>query len=173
MRHVPDLSYMSVWTNDSGAGFEHTASLYVGRNGGPYMIREWRNHDKVAQAAGESIVRYLKNLQGAAAELNPDFDVILRIEPFKVVEMDPVPRNGNRPELFERLVESARAERITAEARVKRIDPALGETLFEDAHEARYQQGHEQDEPNLSSIQARRHLVLSGRGRAGTSRDSP
>ena len=44
MRHVPDLSYMSVWTNDSGAGFEHTASLYVGRNGGPYMIREWRNH---------------------------------------------------------------------------------------------------------------------------------
>jgi hypothetical protein len=84
MRHVPDLSYMSVWTNDSGAGFEHTASLYVGRNGGPYMIREWRNHDKVAQAAGESIVRYLKNLQGAAAQLNPDFDVILRIEPFKV-----------------------------------------------------------------------------------------
>jgi len=84
MRAVPDLSYMSVWTNDSGAGFEHTASLYVGRNGGPYMIREWRNHDKVAQAAGESIVRYLKNLQGAAAQLNPDFDVILRIEPFKV-----------------------------------------------------------------------------------------
>jgi hypothetical protein len=84
IRHVPDLSYMSVWTNDSGAGFEHTSSLYVGRNGGPYMIREWRNHDKVAQAAGESIVRYLKNLQGAAAELNPDFDVILRIEPFKV-----------------------------------------------------------------------------------------
>jgi hypothetical protein len=81
---VPDLSYMSVWTNDSGAGFEHTASLYVGRNGGPYMIREWRNHDKVAEAAGQSIVRYLQNLQTAAAELNPDFDVILRIEPFKV-----------------------------------------------------------------------------------------
>ena len=84
IRHVPDLGYMSVWTNDSGAGFEHTASLYVGRNGGPYMIREWRNHDKVAEAAGQSIVRYLKNLQGAAAELNPNFDVILRIEPFKV-----------------------------------------------------------------------------------------
>ena len=84
MRVVPDLSYMSVWTNDSGAGFEHTASLYVGRNGGPYMIREWRNHDKVAEAAGKSIVRYLQNLRTAAAELNPDFDVILRIEPFKV-----------------------------------------------------------------------------------------
>ncbi len=84
MRSVPDLSYMSVWTNDSGAGFEHTASLYVGRNGGPYMIREWRNHDKVAQAAGQSIGRYLRNLRTAAAEINPDFDVILRIEPFKV-----------------------------------------------------------------------------------------
>ena len=84
LKRVPDLSYLSVWTNDSGAGFEHTGSLYVGRNGGPYMIREWRNHDKVAQAAGESIVRYLRNLQTAAAELNPDFDVILRIEPFKL-----------------------------------------------------------------------------------------
>lgn len=84
IRAVPDLSYMSVWTNDSGAGFEHTSSLYVGRNGGPYMIREWRNHDKVAEAAGQSIVRYLHNLRSAAAELNPDFDVILRIEPFKM-----------------------------------------------------------------------------------------
>jgi hypothetical protein len=84
LRAVPDLSYMSVWTNDSGAGFEHTASLYVGRNGGPYMIREWRNHEKVAEAAGQSIVRYLRNLQQAAAVVNPDFDVILRLEPFKV-----------------------------------------------------------------------------------------
>jgi len=84
MHSVPDLSYMSVWTNDSGAGFEHTSSLYVGRNGGPYMIREWRNHDKIAQTAGQSIGRYLKNLRTAAAEINPDFDVILRIEPFKV-----------------------------------------------------------------------------------------
>ncbi|PTY08395.1 hypothetical protein DB347_02095 [Opitutaceae bacterium EW11] len=84
MRNVPDLSYLSVWTNDSGAGFEHTASLYVGRNGGPYMIREWRNHDKVAEAAGQSIVRYLTNLQTAAAAINPEFDVLLRIEPFKV-----------------------------------------------------------------------------------------
>jgi hypothetical protein len=81
---VPDLAYMSVWTNDSGAGFEHTASLYVGRNGGPYMIREWRSHEKIAAAAGASIARFLGNLQGAAAKTNPDFDVILRIEPFKV-----------------------------------------------------------------------------------------
>ncbi|MBX3750430.1 MAG: hypothetical protein KF897_10100 [Opitutaceae bacterium] len=84
LKAAPDLSYMSVWTNDSGAGFEHTGSLYVGRNGGPYMIREWRSHEKIAQAAGESIVRYLHNLRSAAAEINPDFDVILRIEPFKL-----------------------------------------------------------------------------------------
>ena len=83
-RAVPELSYLSLWTNDSGAGFEHTASLYVGRNGGPYLIREWRNHDKVAEAAGQSIARFLHNLRDAAAELNPDFDVILRLEPFKV-----------------------------------------------------------------------------------------
>jgi hypothetical protein len=84
MRAVPDLSYLSVWTNDSGAGFEHTASLYVGRNGGPYLIREWRNHDKVAEAAGQSIARFLHNLRDAGAELNAEFDVTLRIEPFKV-----------------------------------------------------------------------------------------
>ena len=83
-RAVPGLSYLSVWSNDSGAGFEHTASLYVGRNGGPYMIREWRNHDKVAAAAGASIARFLQNIQTAAAEINPDFDVMLRIEPFKM-----------------------------------------------------------------------------------------
>ena len=84
MREVPDLAYLSVWSNDSGSGFEHTASLYVGRNGGPYMIREWRNHEKIAQVAGESVVRYLRLLRDSAAEINPDFRVLLRIEPFKV-----------------------------------------------------------------------------------------
>lgn len=95
MKAAPDLSYMSVWTNDSGSGFEHTGSLYVGRNGGPYMIREWRNHDKIAQAAGESIVRYLANIQSAAAEINPDFDIILRLEPFKL-EQDHIKAGMNR-----------------------------------------------------------------------------
>jgi hypothetical protein len=84
MKQVPELSYVSFFTNDSGAGFEHSASLYVGRNGGPYMIREWRNHEKIAETAGASIVRYLHNFRSAAAEINPDFDVLLRIEPFKV-----------------------------------------------------------------------------------------
>ncbi len=84
MDEVPDLAYLSVWTNDSGAGFEHTASLYVGRNGGPYLIREWRSHEKIAEAAGESALRWLRLIQETAAEVNPEFEVLLRIEPFKV-----------------------------------------------------------------------------------------
>jgi hypothetical protein len=84
MDAVPELAYLSIWSNDSGAGFEHTSSLYVGRNGGPYMIREWRNHEKIAKTAGRSIVSYLENLQKTAAKTNPDFDVILRLEPFKM-----------------------------------------------------------------------------------------
>lgn len=84
MQEVPDLAFMSVWANDSGAGFEHMAALYVGRNGGAYLIREWRNHDKIAEAAGQSAVRWLRNIQESAAEINPEFEVSLRIEPFKV-----------------------------------------------------------------------------------------
>ncbi|MCB0717962.1 MAG: hypothetical protein KDD65_05925 [Bacteroidetes bacterium] len=84
MEAVPELSYISVWTNDSGAGFEHTASLYVGRNGGPYMIREWRNHEAIAKAAGKSAVSWLRLIRDTAAKTNPEFEVCLRIEPFKV-----------------------------------------------------------------------------------------
>ncbi len=84
MKAVPDLDAMSIWTNDSGGGFEHTASLYIGRNGGPYMIREWRSADKIAEASGKSIGVFLRNLRAAAAEVNPDFKLSLRIEPFKM-----------------------------------------------------------------------------------------
>ena len=84
MEAVPELSYLSVWSNDSGAGFEHTASLYVGRNGGPYLIREWREHDQIAETAGRSALRWLRLMQETAAEVNPGFEVSLRIEPFKV-----------------------------------------------------------------------------------------
>ncbi len=84
MQEVPDLAYLSVWTNDSGSGFEHTSSLYSGRNGGPYLIREWKSHEKIAQAAGQSATRWLRLMQESAAEINPAFEVSLRIEPFKV-----------------------------------------------------------------------------------------
>jgi len=84
MKEVPDLAYLSIWSNDSGAGFEHTSSLYVGRNGGPYMIREWRDHDQIAETAGKSIVSYLHLMRDSAAEINPDFRVLIRFESFKV-----------------------------------------------------------------------------------------
>jgi hypothetical protein len=83
MEEVPALDYISIWSNDSGAGFEHTSSLYVGRNGGPYMIREWRSHEDIAEVAGKSVLRYLRLLQETAAEVNPEFDVFLRMEHFK------------------------------------------------------------------------------------------
>lgn len=84
LSEVPDLSYMSIWSNDSGAGFEYTSSLYVGRNGGPYLIREWRTHEQIAEVAGKNVVLYMKILKEAADEMNPNFRVALRLEPFKV-----------------------------------------------------------------------------------------
>jgi len=83
MEAVPELDYLSVWSNDSGAGFEHTSSLYIGRNGGPYMIREWRDHDQIAETAGRGVVHWMENIRSAAAKVNPDFKVVLRLEPFK------------------------------------------------------------------------------------------
>jgi hypothetical protein len=83
LEEVPALAYLSIWSNDSGAGFEHTSSLYVGRNGGPYMIREWRSHDEIADVAGESVHRFMRLLQEAGAEVNGDFEVLLRMEHFK------------------------------------------------------------------------------------------
>jgi hypothetical protein len=82
MREVPDLGFLNVWSNDSGAGFEHTKSLYVGRNGGAYMIREWKDDAEIAKTAGTHVVGFLQLLRDAACEVNPDFRVITRLESF-------------------------------------------------------------------------------------------
>ena len=82
MREVPDLGFLSVWTNDSGSGFEHTKSLYVGRNGGAYMIREWKDDAEIAKTAGTHAVRFLGLLRDAARAVNPEFRVITRLESF-------------------------------------------------------------------------------------------
>ena len=82
MQEVPELGFLSIWTNDSGAGFEHTSSLYVGRNGGPYLIREWKDHDEIARVAGENVLRFYRLLRDAARAVNPDFRIITRMEPF-------------------------------------------------------------------------------------------
>ncbi|UCD24410.1 MAG: hypothetical protein JSW51_00375 [Gemmatimonadota bacterium] len=82
LREVPDLGFLSIWTNDSGAGFEHTQSLYVGRNGGPYLVREWKSEAEIAQVAGENATRFFAVLRNAARESNPEFRVITRMESF-------------------------------------------------------------------------------------------
>jgi len=82
MREVPELGFMAVWSNDSGSGFEHTKSLYVGRNGGAYMIREWKTDDDIAKAAAGNVANFLRILRDAASKIHPGFRVITRLESF-------------------------------------------------------------------------------------------
>jgi len=82
LEEVPDLEYLTIWTNDSGAGFEHTKSLYVGRNGGAYLLREWNSDEHIALAASNNISDFFILLRDAASIVNPDFRVITRLESF-------------------------------------------------------------------------------------------
>ncbi len=82
MAEVPELGFLSVWSNDSGAGFEHTKSLYVGRNGGAYLIREWKEDAEIARLAGENALRFLRLLRDAGRESNPEWRVMTRLESF-------------------------------------------------------------------------------------------
>ncbi len=82
MREVPELGYIYLWTNDSGSGFEYTASLYAGRNGGAYLVREWKSHEAVAKAAAENVLRYFRTLKDAAAETRPDFRLLFNLFSF-------------------------------------------------------------------------------------------
>jgi hypothetical protein len=82
MREVPELGFISIWTNDSGSGFEYTRSLYVGRNGGAYLIREWKDDEEIARAAGENALQFFYLLRDAGRKINPGFRVITRLESF-------------------------------------------------------------------------------------------
>jgi len=82
LEDVPELEYLTIWTNDSGAGFEHTKSLYAGRNGGAYLLREWNSDDHIAQAASNNIADFFVLLRDAALKVNPDFRIITRLESF-------------------------------------------------------------------------------------------
>jgi hypothetical protein len=79
---APNIDYMSIWSNDSGAGFEYTSSLYVGRNGGGYVIREFKSDDEIAQAAATNIIRFMKTIRDAGRSVNPRFSCMLRSEMF-------------------------------------------------------------------------------------------
>ncbi len=82
MEEVPELGFISVWSNDSGAGFEYTSSLYVGRNGGGYVIREWKSDTEIAEAAAMNLTRFLKLLRDAGRKVNPKFRTMIRLEAF-------------------------------------------------------------------------------------------
>lgn len=80
LAEVPELGFITTLINDSGAGFEYTNSLYPGRNGGPYMVREWLSHDQIARAAADNIVRYYRVLRDAARSVRPDFRLIVGLK---------------------------------------------------------------------------------------------
>lgn len=77
LREIPDLGFISTLINDSGSGFEYTESLYAGRNGGPYMVREWRSQEEIARAAASLIIRYYQLMRDTARKINPAFRLLV------------------------------------------------------------------------------------------------
>ena len=76
LREAPELGFISTLINDSGAGFEFTSSLYPGRNGGPYVIKEWQTDAAIGEAAAKNVIRYYRLLRDVAHETNPDFRIV-------------------------------------------------------------------------------------------------
>ena len=82
LQEVPQIDFMALWSNDSGAGIEYTSSLYVGRNGGGYVIREWKGDKEIAEAAANNMIRFHRVLRDAGRKVNPAFRTLLRLEAF-------------------------------------------------------------------------------------------
>ncbi len=82
LEEVPDLGFIHIWTNDSGAGFEFVSSLYAGRNGGPYLLREWNNDETIARAAAGNVLTYYRLLAGEGRRVNPALRVVCDLGPF-------------------------------------------------------------------------------------------
>jgi hypothetical protein len=95
LREVPGIGFVHVWTNDSGAGFEFVTSLYAGRNGGPYLIREWKSDDEIARAAAGNVMTYYRLLRDEFRRVNPEFRVICDIAPFYAERKYIVPSLGD------------------------------------------------------------------------------
>ena len=89
LTEVPELGFIKMLLNDSGSGFEYTASLYPGRNGGPYIVREWRPDDEIARLAAENVIRYYRTLRDAARQVNPDFHLMTGLKNI-AEEQDPI-----------------------------------------------------------------------------------
>jgi hypothetical protein len=114
LKAVPELGFMVTLINDSGSGFEYTESLYPGRNGGPYLVREWRPDDVIARKAAENIIRYYHTLRDAAHKMNPDFRIITGLK--NIAEEAEIILNG----LEKGIDLSARTQRYDAPSQQKR-----------------------------------------------------
>ncbi len=88
MTEIPEISFINTFLNDSGSGFEYTARLYSGRNGGAYVAREWMPHEAFEEAAANNIVRYYRMMRDVGREINPDFHIIAGL--FAIPEEEPL-----------------------------------------------------------------------------------
>ncbi|MDH3253179.1 MAG: hypothetical protein OEM41_10335, partial [Ignavibacteria bacterium] len=95
MREIPEIGFIHIWTNDSGAGFEFVSSLYAGRNGGPYLIREWKDDEEIARAAARNVMTYYRLLRDEARQVNPQFRLICDLGPFHAERKFIIPELGN------------------------------------------------------------------------------
>jgi hypothetical protein len=94
MREIPEIGFIHVWTNDSGSGFEFVTSLYAGRNGGPYLIREWKSEDEIARAAARNVMTYYRLLRDEGRSVNPEFRLVCDLGPFYVERKYLIPELG-------------------------------------------------------------------------------
>jgi hypothetical protein len=111
MKEVPQLGFLNLWTNDSGSGFEYVSTLYPGRNGGAYLIREWKSDEAIARAAGENVLRYLRLLRDAASESNPRFRVMTSLSWFGTEQPTILSGLGDRLDLSVSPADTADAPR--------------------------------------------------------------
>lgn len=88
MTAIPEISFINTFLNDSGSGFEYTARLYSGRNGGAYIAREWAPHEAFEEAAANNIIRYYRMMRDVGREINPDFHIIAGL--FAIPEEEPL-----------------------------------------------------------------------------------
>ena len=95
MAEIPDIGFIHIWTNDSGAGFEFVSSLYAGRNGGPYLIREWKSEESIARAAAANVLSYYRLLADEGKRVNPEFRLVCDLGPFFLERPYIIPGLGN------------------------------------------------------------------------------
>jgi hypothetical protein len=160
LTEVPDIGFLITLINDSGSGFEYTESLYPGRNGGPYVVREWSTHQQVARAAAENIIRYYRTLMKAAREVNPEFRILLGLNNIK----------EEKGIIYEGLVDGL--DRIVRTQRMNIVEDRERNQLLEARGSYRVGAGEAEGNPYLLGIPAPWHTYerLKGEYAAGTSR---